>query len=56
MKSNPMEQQIELNIEQQSFISNKKMNNTRIKILLEMEQQCNPLMQQNNTDKKFNNK
>ena len=43
----------EVNIEQQSFISNNKMNNTEIKILVEMEQQCNSLMQHNN--KQFNN-
>ena len=43
----------EVNIEQQSFISNNEMNNTEIKILVEMEQQCNSLMQHNN--KQFNN-
>ena len=43
MNKNPMEQQTELNMEQQSFISDKKMNNTWIMILVEMEQQCNSL-------------
>ena len=55
MNNNLMEQQIELNIEQQSFICNNKMNNIGIKILVEMEQQCNSLTQHSNTNKKFNN-
>ena len=38
-----MEQQTELNMEQQSFISDNKMNNTEITILVEMGQQCNSL-------------
>ena len=54
MNNNPMEQQIELNIEQQSVISNNKMNDTGIKILVEMEQQCNSLTQHSNTNKQFN--
>ena len=55
MNSNPTEQQIELNIEQKIFISNKNMNNIGIKILAEMEQRCNSLTQHNNTNKQFNN-
>ena len=44
----------EVNIEQKSFINNNKMNNTEIKILVKMEQQCNSLTQHSNINGQFN--
>ena len=43
MNNNPMEQQTELSIEQQSLLSDSKMNKTVNMILAKIEQQCNPL-------------
>ena len=44
MNHKPMEQQLELSIEQQSFIKDSKMNKTVNTILAKIEEQCNSLM------------